>query len=173
MESPVSKAAAITGGVVNELQRRCQCNFKTDRISDAAFRCYPESPQAVTYRATLHATQHTPTTALLRLLQEWVSTGASVVYEAQLLSADESCSISITSLSDPECESPNVPTGTLSSSSQSFFSSVGGIVGVAVAAVVAVVIVVVLVFVVVLVLKCRKRTAKMEGNTKIKQSPKE
>ena len=93
-----------------------------------------------------------------------------MVYEAQVLSADMSCSISITSLSDPECGSPIVATGApLSSAAQSF--SVGGIAGVAVAA--GVVIVVVLVFVVALVLKCRKRSGEMDEDNKMKQSTKE
>ena len=88
---------------MNEVQRRCQCPFPANRITNAAFRCFPESPEAVTYRAFIHATLQVSTTDLVGFLQEWVASGASVVFQAQLLSADKTCAVATPSLNENEC----------------------------------------------------------------------
>ncbi len=114
----------------------------------------------MTYRGVIHATLDISTGELVRLLQEWVASGASVSFQAQLLSTDRNCAaVSIPSLNDDECGMVDVPAtvvATLQSSSSLSVGIIGAVVGVVLVVVIAATIVVVVV--VVVVCKMKRRT---------------
>lgn len=98
---------------MNGLQQRCQCSITVERITNAGFRCFPQSPQAVTYRARLHGTPQASVSELLSLVKAWIVSDASIVVQAQLLSPDKNCMVAITSPNEDECQldESSEPTG--------------------------------------------------------------
>ena len=154
----------------NELKRRCQCSFQEDKIINAGFRCFPESPQAVTYRATILGIPQAPTPDLQGYLADWVASGASVVYQAQLLTVDRTCTVAISSLGDDECGSggfggPSAPPGTSTRPLEQSQAREVGIIGIAVGVAVCVVLVAAIVMVAVLVCVHKHRGSKKESRT--------
>ncbi len=97
------KAAEVIQTVVVELRERCQCDFEADLISSAGFRCFPESPTVVTFRAVMTGSPQVSAPELATLLEDWTSSGAFLMIQAQLLSADGSCAFAISSFGEREC----------------------------------------------------------------------
>ena len=99
----MSKAEDLVSEVVRELRSRCQCEFTSDKITGGGFRCFPDSPQHVTYRGTIHGTLLASTSQLLGNLEEWVISGTPISIQAQLLSPDVTCGVAISSRGEDEC----------------------------------------------------------------------
>ncbi len=99
----MSKAEDLVSEVVQELRSRCQCEFTSDKITGGGFLCFPDSPQHVTYRGTIHGTLLASTSQLLVNLEEWILSGTSISIQAQLLSPDVTCAVSISSRDENEC----------------------------------------------------------------------
>ena len=78
-------------------------------MKERAFKCFDSSPQAVTYRAELHGTREASSGMLLQMLQEWVRNGATFSVQFQLLTADSSCDVGISSLAESECSASHDP----------------------------------------------------------------
>ena len=89
--------------MVKELNQRCQCDYQVDGITNAGFRCFLESPTAVTFRAEISESPSLPATQLVSSLEAWVSSGSVVLVQAQLLNVETTCATIIDSFSEGEC----------------------------------------------------------------------
>ena len=151
----------VIQAVVDELSDRCQCNFEADLISSAGFRCFPQSPTAVTFRALMTGSPQATAQELAIFLGDWISSGAFLTIQAQLLSVDGSCAITISSFGESECnpveETPATSTGTTTPSSSPSGVSVTVIGSVAAVAVLVVLVVIVILSLIVVTLKRKKR----------------
>ena len=96
------KLEQITAEVVKELKSSCgECS--SEMIDNQFFVCYSESPSFLTYRARLEGTRETDSDSLISLIEEWVRGGVSVIVTGVLMTVDPHCSVTISSLSEPEC----------------------------------------------------------------------
>ena len=95
--------------MLDNVEKLCDCGFTSDRVTDEVFQCFPASPQAVTYRATLHGTAAFDTAQLISHIEQWIDTGrgATVTTQQVLLRVDGSCTVAVSSLVDEECQERN------------------------------------------------------------------
>lgn len=128
-----NKLADVTTTVQENTQNLCQCGFSLQHISDSAFECF-SNPDEVTFRARLHETTQASTSQLMNYLQQWIMGNVTIVVRGLRLQIDSTCSITISSFSDPECESKQQPP-----SDYTFPAVIGGAVAGGVALVVIVV----------------------------------
>ena len=169
MASTDQKLEDITSALLEELTGSCaECGITGDIIDRQSFTCYPESPTHVTYRARLEGTSDTDSGSLISLIEDWVSSGASIIVTGVLMTVDSECSVAISSLSEGECSSIQPPTtgpttssitdptisSTTTSSSPSSSGNTAAIIGGAVA--VLLIIVITVIAVVALILKYRR-----------------
>ena len=100
---------------MNSVQQRCQCGFVRDRITREVFRCFPASPQAVTYRAVLHGTANATSSQLISQIEQWTTEGGTITVQRVLMTIDGSCTVAISSITEKEecpsleMESPSSP----------------------------------------------------------------
>ena len=94
----------MTQEILTELSQRCQCSVETSQITTAGFSCFEQSPNAVTFRARITGTQQVSAQQFVNFLEDWIASGAFLSVQAQFLTADESCAISIASLGETECQ---------------------------------------------------------------------
>ncbi len=155
----MSKAEDLVSEVVRELRSRCQCEFTSDKITGGGFRCFPDSPQHITYRGTIHGTPLASTSQLLGNLEEWILSGTSISIQAQLLSPDATCAVVISSRDEDECRPKLSSTdpSTVPSAEPSTIPTTWIVIGVVVAMVVG--LVVMIVMVVILIHRRKKPTA--------------
>ena len=116
--------------IAMNVEERCQCGLTQDQITSSAFQCFPDSPQAVTYRAVLHGTTSAFSADIISHIEQWVSEGVTISIQNVLIDIDTNCVIEITSNRDRECgvtEESTVVTVIAKGSSRS--TPVGGIVG--------------------------------------------
>lgn len=90
---------------MNEWNLRCRCGFEVGHITSAGFRCFPRSPNAVTFRAEISESRQLSASQLVSFLEAWVSSGPAISIQAQLLSVDSTCAIAISLFSEEECQS--------------------------------------------------------------------
>ena len=103
----MEKLRDIAIAVLEEVTDSCaDCGITNDIIDKQSFSCFPESPTYVTYRARLEGTSETNSSSLISLIEEWVSSGASIIVTGVLMTVDSECSVAISSLSEGECEAP-------------------------------------------------------------------
>ncbi len=163
----MSKAEDLVSEVVLELRSRCQCEFTSDKITGGGFLCFPDSPQHVTYRGTIHGTLLASTSQLLGNLEEWILSGTSISIQAQLLSPDVTCAVSISSRNEDECRpqlssteqstAPSTDPSTVPSAEPSTIPITWIVVGVVVAMIVGLVMMIVMVAF--LIHRCNKTSA--------------
>ncbi len=158
------KAAEVIQAVVVELRRSCQCDFEADFISSAGFRCFPESPTAVTFRAVMTGSPQVSVPELATLLEDWTSFGAFLTIQAQLLSADGSCAVAISSFGERECN-PLIPDTTVAEPSAGPPSGISTILigSVIAAAVFAILVVTVILGLMVVIVKRRRNSLKLQA----------
>ena len=121
----------------------------------------------MTFRAHLTGSPQVPAQQLATFLEDWTSSGAFLTVQAQLLTADDSCTITIASLGEQECN----PVTTISSeqSSTTTVPSPPGINYVVIASVIAfvalvmLVIVVIVILIIVLIKGKRKKSIKLQA----------
>lgn len=92
------KLETIAEKVLDSTERSCRCGFIRDRITDEVFRCFPSSPQTVTYRAIIHGTAGATSAQLFSHIEQWTTEGAALIIDQVLLSVDASCSVAISSI---------------------------------------------------------------------------
>ena len=121
-----------------------------DRIRNGGFLCFLSSPNAVTYRAALHGTLKASVPDLIEDITEWLSSGASISVQFQLLAIDSSCSVAITSFSENECRNTVTENeGSTTSDSQNY---TGVVVGVAIGVIVAIAVAITIIILVIVIL---------------------
>ena len=93
----------ILMAIAVNVEQTCQCGFTQVRITSSAFQCFPDSPQAVTYRAVLHGTTSAFSAEIISHIEQWVSEGVTISIQNVLIDIDTNCVIEITSNRDGEC----------------------------------------------------------------------
>ena len=84
--------------------------YSTDVLDEQSFSCFEESPSFLTYRARLEGTSDTDSDFLVSLIEAWVrGGGASVIVTGVLMTVDSHCSVTISSLGQPECSPTTTP----------------------------------------------------------------
>ena len=138
----------ITNAVLRVLTSSCtDCGITSDIIDMQSFRCFPDSPSHVTYRARLEGTSGIDSSSLISLIEDWVRGGADIVVTGLLMKINSKCSVQISSLSEGECSET---TDTKTESAGNTISP-GAIIG----GVVAVILLIAIMIMVVLILKYR------------------
>ena len=96
---------------MHQLDASClDCGISDDIIDRQSFACFEESPSFLTYRARLEGTSETDSGSLISLIEDWVrGGGGSVIVTGVLMTVDSQCSVTISSLSEPECSKPSPP----------------------------------------------------------------
>ena len=123
-----NKLADVTTTVQENAENICQCGFSLQHISDSAFECF-SNPDDVTFRARLQGTAQASSSQLVNYIEQWSTRDVTIAVQGLRLRVDSSCSIAISSFSDPECEAERQqPTS---------YSNLPAIIGGAVAGVVA------------------------------------
>ena len=105
------KIEDVISALVLNVEQICLCKFHRDyNITNSAFQCFPDSPQAVTYRAVLHGTTSASSSKILRHIEQWISEGARISIQNVVINVDPSCVLVIDSVRDNECGATDQPT---------------------------------------------------------------
>ena len=76
----------ITNAVLRVLTSSCaDCGITSDIIDMQSFRCFPDSPSHVTYRARLQGTSEIDSGLPISLIEDWVRGGADIVVTGLLM----------------------------------------------------------------------------------------
>lgn len=97
------KATDIESAVISAINNLCHCDLTADRITEGVFKCFPESPQAVTYRAFIHGATHATSYELIMQVERWIAGEPSIVVHRVLMAVDKACVVAISSFVDEEC----------------------------------------------------------------------
>ena len=90
--------------MVRKLTASCpDCGITSDIIDMQSFRCFPDSPSHVTYRARIQGTSETDSGSLISLLEKWVRGGADIIVTGLIMTVDTKCSAEVSSFSEEEC----------------------------------------------------------------------
>ena len=95
---------------MKNVEQTCHCEFTRDHITNSAFQCFPDSPQAVTYRAVLHGTTSASSSDLISYIEQWISDGVTISIQNIIINVDPSCVLVIDSTRDSECGATDQPT---------------------------------------------------------------
>ena len=122
-----------------------RCDGCKPVISMQAFRCFPQSLSAVTYRAQLH---EIPETDLRLIIEDLVKDGNTVVVQSLVLQINSSCPVFVSGVNDDECRLPVVGSPSPEPSSNTNIAvivggAVGGTVGVTLVLAIGVVVIVI------------------------------
>ena len=79
------------------------CRFTVNHISNAAFTCFGQNADKITFRGRMYATNHIRITQAVDYLREWVGGGPSLRVGGMLLSVDPGCAVVIGSFNSQEC----------------------------------------------------------------------
>ena len=147
---------------MNVEQQRCQCGFTHDQITSSAFRCFPDSPQAVTYRAVLHGTANTSSSDIISHIEQWISEGVAISVQNVLIDVDTNCVLEIASNLDKECitvitDTSTQPLTVVPMITEKSSNAVSGIVGGVVSIVLTVIALIAIVGAIALLLKLKKK----------------
>lgn len=153
----MGKRSEVIQAIIRELNRLCQCNFEGSRIINAGFKCFPSSPNAVTFRAIIYDTKKPTASELIEYLEDWITSGTFISVQAQLLSTDDSCAVYISSFGEPECNvqgttSTKPPELTVASD-----AAISSVTTTLFGVMVAVVVIIMVVITTTVLLKCRKK----------------
>ena len=104
----MDKLEDMTIGVLEELTRVLIVVLLMMSLINSHFPVSLSLPHNyVTYRARLEGTSETDSGSLISLIEEWVSSGASIIVTGVLMTVDSECSVAISSLSEGECLTSN------------------------------------------------------------------
>ena len=172
-ENIVDKLDEVIQETMSELRIRCQCSFEDSQITNAGFQCFPSSPNAVTLRAKVSGSEQTTASELVGYLDDWTQEGAFISVQAQLLSADGSCSIVISSFGEQECnleeattpstEATTLNLGDVTSSGVQTITFIGAVV--AAVATILLAMIAILIVIVALLVRRNKTTLKMQATS--------
>ena len=85
---------------------RRRCNSEIDpvaAITKSGFKCFQNSPNAVTYRAQLNSVLGATSMQLVNHIVEYVSSGPFLLVEGLLIKVDKTCNVPIMFRNVPEC----------------------------------------------------------------------
>ena len=98
------KLESVENVTILQVNQLCPtCTLTSNHFTSSGFHCFPASPQAVTFRARLHATQTASSSTLLNLISSWTKQGGVLLESGFQASVDGSCSLEVSSLDAEEC----------------------------------------------------------------------
>ncbi len=107
----MDKSSIIAAHIQSVLSSDCQCSLGMETIvNNGGFRCFPASPEFVTYRAEIYGTSQKSALDFLRIMELWLESGPSLNIEAQFFALKTSCPILISSIDEIECDISKVTT---------------------------------------------------------------
>ena len=125
------RIGSVTEALVSEIQDH---SFAPGDIQEPSFQCFPESNQAVTFRAIT-------TSTFINDISRWIADDGLLRVQTVFIRVDKSCQVQISSFADTEC------TTVVLASSDSSAAVIGGVVGVVIVLIIAVTVIVVAVLV--------------------------
>ena len=100
-----TKVNDISTAIISNINQHCPCGLYLENVTNGVFRCFPASPQAVTFRAVLH---HGGTKAssseLSSYIEQWIRNDVTIPIQSVLINIDSSCMVAISSFDDGECQ---------------------------------------------------------------------
>lgn len=102
-----AKLMIISKELTDYIRNQCECGFSSSHIHQPNFRCFVNSPNHVTFRASLIAfSSYWSTDQLVNIVEDWITSRMSIAIQGKLLNVDRDCVIVIPSLDSPECTLP-------------------------------------------------------------------
>ena len=98
------KVNEISIAIVSNINQRCQCGLSRENVTNGVFRCFPASPQAVTFRAVLHGGTKASSSELSSYIEQWIGNDITIPIQSILINVDSSCMVAISSFDDGECQ---------------------------------------------------------------------
>ena len=93
----------ITSALVEAISSRCSCGFISSFISGEQVFCDRLAPSEFVYRAAISNYSSYSTDQLLDYIEQWVSSGVTLMYEGNQLTFDPKCLLRISSNEDQLC----------------------------------------------------------------------
>ena len=104
-EDASAKIEDISAAITLNINQCCQCGLSHENITDGVFRCFSNSPQAVTFRALLHGTAKASSSKIVSRIEQWISVNdVTIPVQSVLINVDSSCIVIISSFGDRECQ---------------------------------------------------------------------
>ena len=94
----------ISTAIISNINQHCQCGLSIGNITNGVFRCFPASPQAVTFRAILHGGTKVSSSELSLYIERWIRNDVTIPVQNVLINIDSSCMVAISSFDDGECQ---------------------------------------------------------------------
>ena len=117
----------ISTALISNINQHCRCGLSLENITNGVFRCFPASPQAVTFRAILHhGGIKASSSEISSYIERWIRNDVTIPIQSVLINVDSSCMVAISSFDDGECQ-VNSEQHTRSSSSAVIGGTVAGL----------------------------------------------
>ena len=97
------KTDDITTKLVQGVIASCNCGFNSTFLSNAFLKCFADSPQHVTYRATLLSSSDLSTSEVLEYIEKWIRSTSSVIIQNLNLNLNSTCPTVIADFNSLEC----------------------------------------------------------------------
>ena len=120
---------ALNNTLSVNVEERCQCGFSVLNIMDPRFRCFTDSGDAVTYRVEVIGTETASAVEIANYIDNWIKDGALVTFDFIVIPVDSSCQVVVSSIADPECNTPAPASPTSPTSVEFPVAAVGGAIG--------------------------------------------
>ena len=98
------KVNDISTAIVSNINQRYRCGLSRENVTNGVFRCFPASPQAVTFRALLHGGTKASSSELSLYIEQWIRNDVTIPIQSILINVDSSCMVAISSFDDGECQ---------------------------------------------------------------------
>ena len=100
------KATDVVSSIVSNVEQRCRCGLTSSQIQQGGFQCFPDSEDAVTYRAELHENGRATVSELVRFIEDWITEdgGVGILTQSLFVTIDGSCDVMIMSRVETECQ---------------------------------------------------------------------
>ena len=118
----MEKAEEVTAMIIDNVNQACpECVLTPDRITDSFWKCFPESPQSVTYRAMVHGTSDRTSAEVVTAIESLVRSDVPIRVLSVEYSFVSECEVQIFTEGDEKCQT--------SSSTSLLVPIVGGALG--------------------------------------------
>ncbi len=99
----VQKTDDITTTLVQGVIASCNCGLNSTFLLNAFLKCFTDSPQHVTYRATLLSSSDLSTSKVLVYIEKWIRSTPSVIIQNLNLILNSTCPTAIPDFDSLEC----------------------------------------------------------------------
>ncbi len=108
-----NKSSAIVNTLAEHINAQCNCSFPVSHINQTTFKCFANSPNYVTFRASIFTFLDLTGSYLIKIIENWVNSQESVFILEEHLYIDK-CPVKIVSYDHPECLPKVMPGNSLS-----------------------------------------------------------